>query len=29
MRNFEYFRPGLKKRFMDPKKILKSDEEAV
>jgi len=29
MRNFEYFRPGLKTRFMDPKKILKSDEEAV
>jgi len=29
MRNFEYFRPSLKTRFMDPKKILKSDEEAV
>ena len=29
MRNFEYFRPGLKTRFMDPKKILKSDAEAV
>jgi len=29
LRNFEYFRPGLKTRFMDPKKILKSDAEAV
>jgi|TARA_B100000809_G_C14841165_1_gene424807 hypothetical protein len=29
MRNFEYFRPGLKTRFMDPKKILKSETEAA